>query len=527
MPRGRKPAVKPEYWFDETAATTVEVFFDAMLVHIEGPLAGQPFKLEEWQREIVRELFGWKRTSDNSRKYRKAMIAMSRGNGKSTFAAGLALYLLAVDGEASAKVYSAAADRGQAAIVYETAEKMVAASKYLSKRIKPYRTKRMVYGATGSRYEVLSADAYTKHGLNPSAIVFDELHAQPNRDLYDVLTTAMGKRKQPMMIMITTAGYDKNSICYEQYEYAKGVLDGTVDDPTFFARIWEAEEGDDWTSPAVWAKANPNYGISVRPDFLAQECKTALASPAYQNTFRRLYLNQWVSAESRWIDMAWWDKCNVALPDLAGRVCFAGLDLASTTDIAALVLVFPPLEEGEPYWVLPKFWIPADGMIERVRRDKVPYDVWVRNGLIVATAGNVIDYTYIEEEIKTAADVYDLQEVAFDRWGAVQISQNLEAAGITMVGFGQGMASMSAPTKALLHLVLSQRIAHGGNAVLRWMADGMTVTRDAADNLKPDKSKSTRRIDGIVATIMGLDRAQRYGAGAAASVYEERGVLSL
>ncbi|MBK8799617.1 MAG: terminase large subunit [Anaerolineales bacterium] len=483
-----------------------ERFFERMLVHIEGPLVDQPFRLEGWQRTLVRELFGWKQPN-GARRYRKLYLEVPRGNGKSTFAAGLALLLLAVDGEKSAKVYSAAAEKNQAAIVFETAKKMVAASKELGKRIKPFKNRTMTYDETGSEYIVLSADAYSKHGLNPHGIVFDELHAQPNRELYDVLNTAMGKRRQPLMIMITTAGYDRNSVCWEQHEYARKVSEGIVDDPTFLPAIWAADKDDDWTSPETWRKANPNYGVSVREDFLQQECAVAMASPAYQNTFRRLYLNQWTQQESRWLDMARWDACNQALPDLAGRACYGGLDLASTTDIAAFVLAFPPVEDGEPLWLLPSFWIPEDNMRERSLRDRVPYDGWVRDGLVMATPGNVIDYGAIEAHINALREIYDIREVAYDRWGATQISQNLTGEGLTMVQMGQGYASMTAPTKELGRLVLSGKLAHGGNPVLRWMADNVTVEQDAAGNIKPSKSKSREKIDGIVAGTMALARA--------------------
>jgi len=514
------------YRFDERAAMVAVRFFERMLVHIEGPLAGQPFILEPWQRHIVSELFGWKHP-DGRRRYRKLYLEVPRGNGKSTFAAGLALLLLAVDGERSAKIYSAAADKPQAAIVFETAEKMVKESPLLSKRIKPYRNRTMEYPETGSRYIVLSADAYTKHGLNPHGIIFDELHAQPNRELYDVLNTAMGKRRHPLMIMITTAGYDRNSICWEQHEYARQVKEGIIDDPTFLPAIWAADETDDWTSPATWAKANPNYGVSVREEFLRQECATALASPAYQNTFRRLYLNQWTQQESRWLDMHAWNACSQALPDLTGRTCYGGLDLASTTDIAAYVLVFPPVSDGEPTWLLPTFWIPVDSMQERVRRDRVPYDAWVRDGLVIATEGNVIDYGRVQATIEAMASTYNVREIAFDRWGATQITQNLTGAGLTMVQIGQGYASMSAPSKELLRLVLSHQVGHGGNPVLRWMADNVTTEEDAAGNVKPSKAKSRQKIDGIVASVMGLARALMHDPESGRSVYEDRGILTI
>ena len=327
-----------------------------------------------------------------------------------------------------------------------------------------------------------------------------------------------------MLVMITTAGYDRESICWEMHQYAQQVLRGDVDDPSFFAYIAAAEQEDDWTSPATWAKANPGLGVTVKRDYLEAEAQRAKQVPAYQNTFRRLHLNQWTSQESRWLDMAAWDACGGDLPDLSGRVCFGGLDLASTTDIAALSLVFPPVREGDLFYVLPFFWIPQENMIERARRDRVPYDAWARDGLVTATPGNVIDYTYIRQQIRELGERYQVREIAFDRWGAEALRQQLEEDGFSMVQFGQGYASMSGPSKELLRLVLSRGLSHGGNPVLRWMADNVTVRQDPAGNIKPDKSKSREKIDGIVATVMGLDRAVR-NEGEGPSVYEERGVI--
>jgi phage terminase large subunit-like protein len=513
------------FWFDAKAALIAEAFFERRLVHIEGPIVGQPFRLEPWQRELVRELFGWK-WPDGRRRYRKLYLEVPRGNGKSTFAAGLALLLLAMDGEKSAKVYGAAADKDQATQVFNTARDMVEESPHLRRRIRVFKNKTMEFPEMRGVYKVISSDAYTKHGLNPHGIVFDELHAQPNRELYDVLNTAMGKRKQPLMIMITTAGFDRNSICWEQHEYAIKVRDGIVDDPTFLPSIWAADPKDDWTSPATWRKANPNYGVSVSEEFLAQECKVALASPAYQNTFRRLYLNQWTQQESRWLDMTAWDACDAPLPDLAGRPCYGGLDLASTTDIVALVLAFPPLTKDEPTWLVPTFWIPGEGLIERGHRDRVPYDAWVRDGYIFATPGNVVDYGRIEEGIKDLATRYHIKEIAYDRWNATQITQRLAGEGLTMVQMGQGFASMSAPSKEMLRLVLSRKLGHGGNPVMRWMADNVTTEEDAAGNIKPSKAKSTQKIDGIVGGVMGIDRIMRQGTPVQ-SVYEKRGIRTI
>lgn len=514
-----------EFYFDKQAADLAVAFFEKLLIHVKGEWAGKPFALQAWQRDdIIRPLFGWKR-ADGSRRYRRAYIEIPRKNGKSTLSAGIALYLLFVDDEPGAEVYSAAADRDQASIVFDVAKSMAEGSPQLIKHAKIYK-RSIVVEKTASVYRVLSADAYTKHGLNAHGVVFDELHAQPNRELWDVLNTSTGARRQPLMVMITTAGYDRESICYEQHEYAVEVLAGRLNDPSFFAYIAAAEEGDDWTSPVTWAKANPGLGETVKLDYLAGEALRAQQVPAYQNTFRRLHLNQWTSQDSRFLDMAAWDACAGELPDLRGRRCYGGLDLASTTDIAALVLVFPPILADEPFYMMAFFWMPGDNLIGRERRDRAQYHAWAAQGLIIATPGNVIDYAAIERGIVELGEVYDIAEIAFDRWGAESMRQALEGHGLTMIAMGQGFASLSGPTKELVRLILAGDIAHGGNPVLRWMADGVAVRQDPAGNVKPDKSKSTRRIDGVVAGIMALDRAIR-NEGDPGSVYDERGMIEL
>lgn len=448
----------------------------------------------------------------------------------SEIAAAIALYMLFGDGEPGAEVYSAAADRDQAAIVFNTAAAMVRQSKGLLKRCKIIDSqKRIVIPGTNSFWRVLSAEAYTKHGLNPHCVIFDELHAQPNRDLWDVLTTGFGAREQPLLVAITTAGYDRNSICYEQYDYARRVSAGEIEDPTYFSAVYEVPaEEEDWRDERVWKAANPALGDFRSLDELRQMAARAENVPALQNTFRRLYLNQWTEQSERWIDMEAWDASagTVNVEELAGRECYGGLDLASTTDIAALALVFPGTEEGDPARVLMHYWIPADQMQERVNRDRVPYDVWVRDGRMTATEGNVIDYAAIRQHILEASEKYNIREIAFDRWGAIQLVQELEGEGLTMVPMGQGFASMSAPTKEFLTRILGKTLWHGGDPVLRWMAGNVQVKQDAAANLKPDKSASTEKIDGIVAAIMGLDRVIRHEQ-AAPSVYEERGLIVL
>jgi len=526
MSKGNGRKRKTDFYFDEDAADLASAFFERRLVHCKGEWSGERFTLMPWQRDdIIRPLFGWKR-ADGTRKYRTAYIEIPRKNGKSTLASGIALFLLFIDDEPGAEVYSAAADREQAAIVHDLARQMVEASPLLLSRSEVYK-RSIVVPSTSSVYKVLSADAPHKHGLNAHGVIVDELHVQPNRELVDVLTTSTGSRRQPMVVFITTAGFDRESICWEIHEYARQVLEGIIDDPSFFAYIRAAGPDDDWLDETVWAKANPGLGVTVKLDYLRTEAERAKQTPAYQNTFRRLHLNQWTQQETRWLPMEIWDSCGQPfnVEGLAKRECYGGLDLASTVDIAAFLLDFPPMEAGQPHIWLPHFWIPKASMVERGRRDRVPYDLWVRQGLITATEGNAIDYAFIRADIEKLKEQYDIREIAFDRFGAVQMSQELGSAGFTMVGFGQGFVSMSPPMTELLRLTLDGKLLHGGHPVLRWMADNLAVSMDPAGNVKPDKKKSREKIDGIVAGVMALDRAIRHGKGIPGSIYEARGLL--
>jgi phage terminase large subunit-like protein len=388
--------------------------------------------------------------------------------------------------------------------------------------------KRIVFEPTNSFYQVLSAEAYSKHGFNVHGVIFDELHTQPSRKLYDVMTKGSGDaRMQPLYFLITTAGTDTHSICYEVHEKAKDILEGRKIDPTFYPVIYGADDDDDWTDPEVWKKANPSLGVTVGIDKVHAACESAKQNPAEENAFRQLRLNQWVKQTVRWMPMHVWDKCAFPVdPEaLKGRVCYGGLDLSSTTDITAFVLVFPPTEDDDKYYILPFFWIPEDNMEKRVLRDHVPYDVWRRQGYIQTTEGNVVHYGFIEAFIEQLGTMYNIREIAFDRWGAIQMVQNLEGMGFTVVAFGQGFKDMSPPTKEMMKLALEERIAHGGNPVLRWMMDNISVRTDPAGNVKPDKDKSTERIDGAVAAIMALDRAIRCGSEPQGSIYDERDLL--
>ena len=512
-----------EFYFDKKAANRSVRFFELCLTHVKGEKAGEPFKLAKWQKErIIRPIFGWKR-ADGSRKYRIVYVEVPRKNGKSTLASGIALCLLHTDDEPGGEIYSAAGDKEQARIVFGIAKQMSENSEELSERSTIYRDS-IIEPSTQSVYRVLSSDVHTKHGLNASGVVFDEFHVQPTRDLWDVLRTSMGSRRQPLIVIITTAGYDMLSVCREMHDYAVKVRDGVVIDESFLPVIYETAEDADWKSPKVWKACNPGYGVSIKKDYLAQECKHAQEVPAYENTFKRLHLDIWTSQDATWLADGVWSACGkrpILEKDLVGRFCYSGLDLATETDLAALVHIFPD-DNWENFEVLARFWIPEENMKARINKDRVPYDVWQREGWIEATPGNVIDYDYILNTIDEDARQFDLKEIAFDRWGATRIVQDLDAQGLTVLEFGQGYKSLSPPTKELIKLLLSKKIHHGGNPVLKWMAGNVVIETDAAANIKPSKKKSREKIDGIVALLMAMDRALRHEDES--SVYDERGL---
>ena len=514
--------------FDEKKARRVVRFIEC-LKHTKGEFHGKPFKLLPWQEKIIRDVFGTVRDEDPSmRQYTTAYIEIPKKQGKSELGAALALNMLINDDEWKAEVYSCASDRQQAAIVFDVAVDMVRQNPTLSRLIKIIpSTKRMVYQPTGSIYQVLSSEVASKYGYNVHACIFDELLGQPNRKLFDVMTKGSGAaRKQPLNFVITTAGSDKNSICYEVHSKALDILEGRKHDSTFYPVVYSTPTDADWTDPKVWKAVNPSLGKTVDIEYYKTACESAKQNPAEEMQFRQFHLCQWTSATTRWMPMDKWDACAFPVdPErLRGRVCYGGLDLSSTTDITAFVLVFPPDDEDGKYEILPFFWLPEDSIDLRVRRDHVPYDTWAQQGLVYTTEGNVIHYGYIEEFIEELGTKYNIREIAFDRWGAVQMTQNLEGLGFTVVPFGQGYKDMSPPTKELLKLTLEGKLAHGGHPVLRWMVDNVTIRSDPAGNIKADKEKSTEKIDGAIATIMALDRAIRH-EGDSASVYDERGLL--
>ena len=449
----------------------------------------------------------------------------------SELAAAVALYLLYADNEPSAEVYGAAADRQQASIVFDVANQMVRMTPALMKRSKIMgATKRIVNYSNAGFYQVLSAEVGTKHGLNVSGLVLDEVHAQPNRKLYDVLTKGSGDaREQPLFFLITTAGTEKESICYELHTKAVDILAGRKIDPTFYPVVFGLTDEDDWHDEKNWYKANPSLGQTIQIDRVREAYREALQNPAEENVFKQLRLNMWVSSLTRFIPEQIFDLGNIPInmEALKGRDCYGGLDLSSTGDITAFVLIFPPRNEDEKYILLPFFWIPEETIPLRVRRGSVPYDVWQKQGYLLATEGNVIHYGFIEKFIEKLGETYHILEIAFDRWGAVQMVQNLEGMGFTVVPFGQGFKDMSPPTKEFYKLLMEGKIIHGGNPVLRWMAGNVVVETDPAENIKPTKAKSPEKIDGIVASIMALDRCIRNAGEQQGSIYDDpdRGLL--
>lgn len=521
------PFMLPTSHYDKVKADRAVTFINN-LSHTKGKWAGKRFDLLPWQEQIVRDLFGIVK-EDGNRQFLTAYIEIPKKNGKSELAAAIALYLLYADNEASAEVYGAACDRNQASIVFDVAKQMVQMSRPLEKRSKIMgATKRIVNYSNAGFYQVLSAETGTKHGLNVSGLVFDEIHAQPNRHLYDVLTKGSGDaREQPLFFIITTAGTERNSICYELHTKALDILNGRKKDTSFYPVVYGLSDEDDWNDEANWRRANPSLGHTIGIDRVREAYQQALDNPAEENVFKQLRLNMWTSSSVAWIPEHVYAKGNdpIQYDSLKGRSCYAGLDLSSTSDITAFVLVFPPRFEEENYIVLPFFWLPEDTLELRCRRDHVLYDVWERQGYIKTTEGNVVHYGFIERFIEDLSEIYHIKEIAYDRWNATQMVQNLEGMGLTMVPFGQGYKDMSPPSKELYKLMMEGKIQHGGHPVLKWMGQNVVMRQDPAGNIKPDKGKSVEKIDGIVALIMGLDRCIRHQTDEG-SVYDERGILS-
>ena len=469
-------------------------FFEKHLTHAKGELGGKQFLLEPWQRGYIRALFA---EENGKRKVRTSLLALPRKNGKSTLAAGIALRCL-LEQEPGCEVYSCAASRDQARLVFDTARIAVEQSPTLRQQLKVYRSA-IVRESTHATYKALSAEAGIQHGLSPHAVIFDELHVS-TREMWDVMLSGQGARRSPLTVALTTAGSDRKTVCWEVWKYAEAVASGAIKDDTFLPMIYAAAPEDDWKAETTWAKANPNLGVSIKLDFLRSECQRAVEMPTYENTFKQLYLNCWTEQDTRWIQMHHWAQGNKPCPvDLTGRECFAGLDLATTFDTTAFVLLFP-LDDGT-FWVEPHFWVPEENLQKRVRRDKVPYDVWQRKGLLHVTEGNITDYSAVRQGILDCAKKYTIRQIAVDRWNSTHLTQLLQEDGLPVVGFGQGYGSMSAPARQIEAWCVGGKLLHGGHEVLTWQAGNVAIQTDG-QNIKPSKQRSHERIDGIVALTM-------------------------
>ena len=502
----------------ENEAVRVCGFFEKGLKHWQGrQFVGKAFILSPWQSEcIVAPLFGWYREEakgEPSRRFREVYVEVPRKNGKSVLAAGVGLFAFVADGESGAEVYCVATKRDQAKIVFRDATEMVKASKELSQRIQIYRTG-LTCEKWSSSFQPLSADYNTLDGLKTHCALVDELHRHRDRQLWDVIVTSTGARRQPIIFAITTAGTDQLSVCYVERDYVRRILDPAdpAEDDTILGYVATIDEGDDWADPKSWAKANPNLGVSIEVEYVAKESKKARETPSYQNTFRRYHLDEWTQQETRWLDMGAWDACageKIEPGAFKGKQCWAGLDLSTTIDLTAFVICWA-LEDGR-YALWPEFWIPEYEMAERERRDRVPYRAWVREGWVHATPGNVVDYAFVRARVRELAKEYKIEEVAFDPYNATHLCQELQDEdGLKLTEHRQGYLSMSPPAKEFERLVKQGRIWHGGNPVLRWNADCVEITSDPAQNIKPvkpERERSGKRIDGIVAAIMALGRA--------------------
>lgn len=498
-------------------------FIELFCRHSKGEWAGSPLRLEPWQCFIQWLVFGWLR-EDGTRRFRTAITTVARKNGKSTWTAGLGLYGLLGDGEPGAEVYSAATTREQAIIVHSEAVRMVQRSPHLKSRIEVVKNNLSV-PANYSKFEPLSADYNTLDGLNIHFGIIDELHAHKTRGVFDVLDTGTGARKQPLIWAITTAGVSwAESICLELLTYGEKILRGSVEDDTFFCATFAADKDDDWQDEAIWPKANPSLGVSVKLDDLRRKALRAKETPSAQNNFKTKHLNIWCAQTSAWLSVEQWQRgqSELSLGEFEGEDCFIGVDLASTQDVTAACLLFEHEAGFAAFW---RYWVPTDTAQKRTRTDAAKYDEWCRQGVITATPGAVVDYDYIRRDIAEFMQLFNVREIAIDRWNATQFATQMDNEGWPAVMVGQGFASMSGPSKELEKLVVGGQIKHLGDPVTKWMIGNVAIKTDSAGNIKPCKASSTGKIDGVVALIMALGRA--VAQKNTRSVYEDRGVLEL
>ncbi len=502
-------------WFDQEAAQNAIDFVQECCTHVKGDLSGTPLMLEDWQKAVFANIFGWKRP-DGTRRYREVLIFIPRKNSKTTMAAAIVLLMLFTDGEKGAELYSAAAESDQARLCFEVVQGMIRNEPELEKLCTLLKYSVVFLNKRGqpeSSYKAISAEAGTKHGFNIHCVVNDELHAHKTPELTEVLMTGTGSRSQPLVVHLSTSDYEREgSICNDKHDYATKVRNGIIDDPSFLPVIYEASKDDDWTSRDVWAKANPNLNVSISEEYIARECKRAQDDPGYENTFKRLHLNIRTEALCRWLTTLSWDNCEVPglrIEDYAGEPCFCGLDLSASQDFTAFVPTFPDGEGGIA--VFPYFWVPEETARKREIERKIPYSQWERAGLLKLTPGTVVNYDVVRADIVALVDEHRLrvEEIALDSlFQGVDIQRRLdEEDGLPIFAHGQGMLGLALPTKLTKEAIIGGTLKHDGNAILRWMIANTVVQGDAAGNEKPTKEKSAEKIDGVVAMIMGCGRA--------------------
>jgi len=527
----KKKNIKPkkqkgDFYFDEAAADHAVGFIEKLCTHVKGELAGEQLKLEDWQKEkVIRPLFGWKR-NDGTRKYRYCWLEIPRKNGKTSIAAPVALYSLFGDSEPGAEVYFAAASREQASIAFDIATQMIRQNKTLTKNSEIYKNS-VVLKDSASFYKVLSAEAYSKHGLNAHTIIFDEIHAQPDRELWDVLTTSIGSRRQPLIMAITTAGImKKGHIAYEMHKYAKNISKGLVKDEQFLSVIYQADSTDDPFSEETWKKCNPNYGISLKKSYLEDEARKAKSQPTYLNTFKRLHLNIWTSSDKQFISEYNWKTCNLEpLPDefFYGKKCVLAFDLSATSDFTALAIGTKDAE-GISHIKVYNFF-PEKRVDLRAMKDQI--QEWIEGGEIISVPGISLNYEFVFTLINKLQDACDIVNILYDRWNKNWLVNKLEEEEAPIQEFGQGFKSMSPATKEFEKAVMDKKVNHGGAPVLAWMNSNMAITEDPAGNIKPNKQKSSEKIDGMIAAIMCFAGLQEMKQDSGKSVYDDRGFLTL
>lgn len=502
--------------FDEDAAERAIGFF-RFLRHSKGEWAGQVFEPAPWQCFVIGSLFGWKR-ADGLRRFRSGYVEVARKNGKSTLVAGIGLMLAFFDGEGGAEVYAAATKREQAKICWGEARAMVLATPALKNRIDVF-VSNLNQDKTRSKFEPLGADVDGMDGLNIHGAIIDELHAHKTRHMVDVIETATGARRQPLVLSITTAGVDRTSVCYERHEYAQRILSGSVEDDTAFAYVATIDDGDDPFDEAVWPKANPNLGVSVKADDLRRKAERARSLPTELNAFLRLHLDVWTQQTDRWIPLDLWDSQAgepIDEDDLAGRACFGGLDLSATRDLTAWVMAFPDPDDTDRVDVLARVWCPEAWVYSPENRYSSQYQAWARAGVLTVTDGDAVDYARVRAQVLADGGKFRVQELGIDRlFQGASIGQELAEEGMPVVPVGQGFYGMAAPMKEFERRLLGKKIHHGGNPILRFCIDNFAVATDAAGNLKPNKATSQSKIDPLVALIMAIDRAMRTRDGSA------------